>query len=125
MTLVPCARYERVAGETADVVTNFASFGEMTRTSFDSYISSPPFRTARYLFLINRIQSRPTYDTDLTIMDYPIWNPTLRLHFAMSPIFSQVYGYRRRWMVFSERFMNNPYFEYIGKPPYDPNGSRS
>ena len=119
-TLLPCSRYERLAGETADLVTNFASFGEMTRTGFNFYITSAPFRTARYLFLINRIQSRPTYDTDLTILDYPMWNSAGCLHFAISPMFSKVYRYRRRWLFFLERLMHNQYFEYIGERTRDP-----
>jgi putative sugar O-methyltransferase len=113
-TLVPATRYERLTEGVADLVTNFASFGEMTRAWFERYVRSPAWTTARYVFLANRIVSRPTYDTDLTLLDYPIWNRAQRLYFGVSPVFSKPYRYRRRWLVGYARTAQNPYFDYLG-----------
>lgn len=114
VVLVPCTRFERLAAGCADLVSNFASFGEMTRTWFDFYLRSPAVTSARYVFFVNRIQSRPTYDTDLTVLDYPMWDPARRLHFAISPVFSEPYWYPRRWGFFTRKVANAPYFEYLG-----------
>ena len=121
-TLVPCARYDRIEGGVADLVTNFASFGEMTRSWFDFYVNAPPFQAARYLFLINRIQSRPSYETDLTILDYPIWDRASRLHFSLATMFSNVHFSRRRWLFCSRQVMSSQYFEYIGSRGGDGHG---
>jgi hypothetical protein len=113
--LVPSSIYQRLAAESADLVTNFASFGEMKREWLNFYLESPAFLSAKYLFTANRVQSYPTYDTDLTIVDYPIWNPQKRLHFATCPAFFGYYWYRRRRLFFNDRQAYPPYFEYIGE----------
>ena len=112
--LVPCAYYDRLESGAGDLVTNFASFGEMTPAWFHDYIDAPAFTGAKWLFTVNRIQSRPTYDTDLTVLDYPVWDPEKRLHFAVCPAFSNYY-YERRRFVLMERIAFPPYFEYLGK----------
>lgn len=113
--LVPCPLFRRLEGGCADVVTNFASLGEMPREWFDTYLRSEVFRQATFFLTANRIQSRPTFDTDLTILDYPIWDPAKRLHFAISPLFSSPHRYVRRHLVFYDRFSSHPYFEYLGR----------
>ena len=112
--LLPCAWYAKLAPGSVDVVMNFAALGEMTREWFDRYLQAPVFTTARYFFTANRIQSQPTYDTDLTILDYPIWDLAKRLHFGVSPLFSQFWWSRRRHLIFYERITSPPYFDYIG-----------
>ncbi|MBI3318554.1 MAG: putative sugar O-methyltransferase [Candidatus Omnitrophica bacterium] len=116
VVLLPCDGYRRLSGGSVDVVTNFASLGEMTRRWFEFYLEADVFRQARYWFTANRIQSQPTYDTDLNILDYPIWDPDRRLYFGISPMFSNHYWYRPRAKLFSERIVTPPYFEYIGRP---------
>lgn len=113
--LVPCTLYDRITPGSADLVTNFASFGEMTRKWFEHYSKSPQLQGASYLFTANRVQSYPTYDTDVTILDYPIWNQQKRLHFGICPAFSGYYRYPRRRLFFFDRQGLPPYFEYIGE----------
>lgn len=113
--LVPVTHFGALAAESVDLVSNFASFGEMSRKWFETYIGSDPVTTARYLFLVNRIQSAPTYDTDLTILDYPLWGAFRARHFAVSPIFSKPYIYPRRRVFFTGKIANNPLFEFIGE----------
>lgn len=115
VVLMPCDGYRRFSPRSVDVMTNFASLGEMTRPWFEFYVGADVFRQAGYWFTANRIQSQPTYDTDLTILDYPIWDPAKRLYFGISPIFSNHYWYRPRYKVFYERIVTPPYFEYIGR----------
>ena len=113
--LVPWPMYQQISDGSLDLVTNFASLGEMSREHFDYYLKSPPFQTAGYFFTANRIDSAPDYNTDLTIRDYPVWESGKKLHFGISPIFSNTFRYPRRNLFFNERVAYPPYFEYIGK----------
>ena len=113
--LVPCPLYQRLSPGSVDLVTNFASLGEMTRKWFDDYLQSPPFLGAQYFFTANRVQSYPTYDTDLTILDYPIWEPSKRIRFGICPAFCGYYEYVKRHLVLYDKQAYPAYFEYVGK----------
>ena len=113
--LVPITLFEKLVGLEPNLVSNFASFGEMSRKWFEFYVNSAPVRSAEFLFTTNRIDSSPTYDTDLTILDYPIWDESKVLHFAVSPIFSYTYMYLRRLLFWNEKVQYPPHFEYIGR----------
>ena len=112
--LVPVQRFHQLAGGLVDIVSNFASLGEMSRTAFNGYIQSEVFRAARYFFTVNRVQSAPDYDTDLTIVDYPIWDSSKRIHFRLWPVIPHTYEYRRAFF-FYDRYTFPPYFEYLGR----------
>lgn len=111
--LIPCGLFSRISPETVDLVVNVASLGEMTRKWFGFYLQSTVFQTAKYFFTVNRIQSYPSYESDLTILDYPIWDPEKRLHFGVSPFWSNRYD-RRLWF-FCRQSPTPPFFEYIGE----------
>ena len=113
--LLPYSLYQDIVPGTLDMVSNFASLGEMSRDWFNYYIKSPTFTTAKYFFTANRIQSYPGYDTDLKIVDYPVWDADKTFHFGISPVFSNVYMYQRKNLFFNERVGYPPYFEYIGE----------
>jgi len=113
--LIPCPLYENIGDGAVDLITNFASLQEMSRESFDTYLNAPVFQTAKYFFTQNRIQSSPDYDSNVTIRDYPIWEPGKMLHFAISPVLSNSYRYQRRNLFFNERVIRPPVFEYIGE----------
>jgi len=111
--LVPLSLYNRIAPKSIDLVVNFASFGEMRREWFDYYVKAEPFLSAKYFFTENRFQSAPTYDTDITILDYPLLD-FKKLHFGICPIFSHVY--KRKLLFFYERlYFTSQYFEFIGE----------
>ena len=55
------------------------------------------------------------YDTVLTLLDYPIRGPEETIQFAVSPPFSHVYYYLRRYLFFNDKFAYPPYFEYVGR----------
>lgn len=111
--LIPWFLYKNITPKSIDLVTNFASFGEMKREWFDYYTKSEPFLSSKYFLTANRFQSAPTYDTDLTILDYPL-SDFQKLHFGISPIFTHTYV--RKMLFFYEKLMfSSQYFEFIGE----------
>lgn len=111
--LVPWFHYKKIAPDSIDLITNFASLGEMRREWFDFYMKSEPFLSTQYFFTVNRFQSAPTYDTDLTILDYPLGD-FKRIHFGVCPYFSHTY--LRKYLFFSEKSVfSSQYFEFIGE----------
>lgn len=111
--LVPVTMYDRLAPGAVELYSNFASLGEMRREWFRGYLESPVFTSSRYFFCANRYESAPTYDSDLTVVDYPVWDPSRRIHFTTSPVFSHIYT--RKNLFFNEKLTYPQYFEYIGK----------
>jgi putative sugar O-methyltransferase len=71
---LPVRDFTAISENSADLVTNFFSLGEMRREFFNHYFQSRLFQKARYQFLVNRFVSspyfEPTYDSDITVADY-------------------------------------------------------
>lgn len=111
--LVPVTFYKKLQKETTDLYTNFVSLAEMKREWFDYYLKSAPFLTARYFYTINRIISQPTYDTDVTFLDYIANKPKDVLYFAIHPFPSSID--KVRYLFLHERVISPPLFEYICK----------
>jgi hypothetical protein len=110
--LIPWFLYKKISAGSLDVITNFASLGEMKREWFDYYLKSEPFLSTKYFFAVNRFQSAPTYDTDLTILDYPL-NDFNAMHFTISPIFSHTY-IGKNVFDYEKVAFSSQYFEFIG-----------
>jgi len=111
--LLPWYFYTKVVPGSLDIITNFVSFGEMSRKNFDYYLKQHPFLSTEYFFTVNRFQSAPTYDNGLTILDYPLGDFE-KLHFAINPIISE--RYKKKWRFFCEYFpYPSQFFEFIGK----------
>jgi putative sugar O-methyltransferase len=114
--LIPPGLFPRLARRTADLVTNFGSFGEMSRQYFEMYLGSTFFLSSRYLFTINRIAAVPAmYDNDMTILDYPIWDKKKKLHFGLCPVFSVDFLFKGHFKFFYSTEVPQPHFEYIGR----------
>lgn len=111
--LIPIQMYSRVAVGSIDIVSSLTSLGEMPRKWFDIYLKSSAFQSAKFFITLCAITPAPIYDTDITILDYPIWNPSKRLHFATAPIYFAAYGRHRRF--FSRRGVPVHFFEYVGE----------
>lgn len=109
--LIPVTFYKNLKGETVDLYTNFASLLEMKREWFDHYLKSAPFLTSKYFYTVNRIISQPTYDTDITLLDYVRNKPKEVLHFATHPIPSGMD--KRKYFFYYEKIIWPPLFEYI------------
>lgn len=113
---VPVSEYGSIKDQTADLVTNFFSLGEMRREFFKVYMTSRLFRESRKVFLVNRFVSAPyfekTYDTDLSIPDYI--TPERKIdYFDVFPIHH--YQLTKRNILGRESFRNvsSPYFEMV------------
>ncbi len=114
--LLPVSLFDRLSAQSADLITNFASFTEMTRVYFERYMRSDVFRSSRYFYTINRIEAYPKEErTDVSILDFPITDSEKRLHFGICPIFSVNYRFYRRLLFFTSYRDPPPYFEYIGQ----------
>ena len=111
--LLPWFYYEKLLPKSVDIITNFASFGEMRRKWFDFYVQHEVFKTVEYVFLINRFRSAPTYDTDLTILDYPL-EEFQKMHFNIWPYSYYTYD-RHYWFFVRKVILSSQYFEFIGR----------
>ncbi|MEO4044426.1 putative sugar O-methyltransferase [Hoeflea sp. CAU 1731] len=113
--LLPTDIYEKLAADSVDLVTSFACLGELKRIYFDSYVKSPPFRTARYLYTANPVDKLAGMrDAEVCVLDYPILDAAKRLFFGISPVFlfpylppspHRLFGYKLWW--------HDPFFECI------------
>jgi len=110
--LIPWYWYTDIEPGSIDMMTNFASFGEMRRQWFDYYIDTEIFKNIKYFFTSNRFQSYPTYDTDLTILDYPL-HDFEKLHFGICPIFSHDYE-QHHIFFYKKNYFSSQYFEFFG-----------
>lgn len=114
--LIPTTLFDRLAPEGVDLVTNFGSFGEMSRQYFDGYWRSPALLSARYVLMANRVAALPElFDNDMSILDYPVWDSTKRLHFDVCPMYSVDFMFQD-WGVFWYSVTTPPpHFEYAGR----------
>lgn len=115
--LLPSSWYEKLQPGSADMITSFACLGELKREFFEYYVGAPVFRAARYLFTINPIsaQSFIFKDSDVTILDYPIWTPHKKIHFGLCPAYFHSYGGpAQRFVISYESKPFPPFFEYLG-----------
>lgn len=114
---LPVAAYKRLQPGAVDMVTNFFSFGEMRREWFEAYIKSELFEQAEFFFTSNRFESSPfhdpTYDSDLTVFDYPLGDFE-RVYYCVSPIYP--YLVKRHGLFSYHRFcQSSQYFDFIGR----------
>lgn len=109
--LLPSAWYERLEPGSVDLISSFACLGELSREFFDYYVRAPVFRSAGYLFTSNPVAPHKkvafTTDTDISILDYPIWDTSRKLYFGVSPAHFAFYGMTAAPMP--------PFFDYIGR----------
>jgi putative sugar O-methyltransferase len=70
----PISKFGSIGSVGVDLITNFFSFGEMSRKTFFEYFDSEIMSCAKNQYFVNRFVSapffEPTYDSDLTIVDY-------------------------------------------------------
>lgn len=111
--LIPLTRYKNIFAHSVDLVTNFVSFAEMNKDWLEYYIKNEPFIGAKYFFTVNRFQSAPEYDSDLTILDYHL-EKFKKLHFAICPIIEHTY--HRKFLFFYSKYVySSRQFEFIGE----------
>ena len=111
--LIPIECYSKIQKNTFDIVCNFNSLGEMSEKWLNHYLDADVFQSAPYFFTLNRFESRPTYNTDINILDYRL-DDYQRLHFQISPLFSKYYV--GKYLFFQkEQYFTSQCFEFIGK----------
>jgi putative sugar O-methyltransferase len=112
-TLIPVECYNKLKANSFNLITNFASFGEMSKQWFETYLDGEVFRNARYFFTLNRFESRPTYNTDINILDYRL-HEYKKIYFQISPLF---HSYYEKFLLFFYKKKNftSQSFEFIGK----------
>jgi putative sugar O-methyltransferase len=114
---LPVESYDMINNVQFDLASNFFSFGEMRRGTFENYMKSRQFSNAGKIYLVNRFVSSPfferTYDTDLTIVDY--LNQIKNLSYIdVFPIHHYMQVKRRILSSFRHRNVSSSYFEIIG-----------
>ncbi len=111
--LVSTDKINLLDGVRADLVCNFSSFGEMSISNFDSYMNSKLMKNARYYFTVNRIDSFPTYNNGLSILDYKLdlYKP---IHFEVSPIWDFYFDSFTPFFQ-SKKSFSSRNFEFLGE----------
>ena len=70
---VPVECYGKLECLTADLFSNFFSFGEMPMDVLCGYLRSSPYKNAKLLYLVNRVVSSPTFEhvyDNTNVLDY-------------------------------------------------------
>ena len=111
--LVPVDRFDLLADLKCKLACNFSSFGEMSKKQFLDYFNSKPIKNSEYFFTINRIDSFPTYDNFINVMDY-LTDDFERIHLQTSPIWDHYYKSRTPFYVKKHSFLSRN-FELLGK----------
>jgi len=70
--LVPPSMYDTLSQSGVDLFTNFISLTEMSSFWFKKYIESEVFKTTPFIYMINRYDAHPTYQSETTILNYPL-----------------------------------------------------
>lgn len=99
-----------------DLLSNFFSFGEMSRETFEGYRDSDPVKLAKNIYLVNRFVSAPyfekTYHNDLSVLDYKFENHQL-YYFDVFPIHHFAAFHREIFGRARLRNTSSSYFEMI------------
>lgn len=113
---VPVSKLRNIENLKFDLVTNFFSFGEMTRESLNYYLNSKIIENAKSLYLVNRIVSspyfEPTYTNDINIYDYNFKDFKSK-YFDIFPIHNYKNIKRKLFGRTAFRPISSPYFEKI------------
>lgn len=103
-----------------DLVTNFFSMGEMSRSDFNGYLTSQTLNKSANLYMVNRFVSspffEPTYKNDLNIFDYKFSGHNLK-YFDVFPIHHYFSIPRNLLGSKRPRNISSPYFEALWSNP--------
>lgn len=111
--LIPIDCFSKINDDCVDMVTNFFSLGEMSEEWFKTYRDSSLFSSAKYFFTVNRFFSKPTYGTNIDVLDYKL-EVYKKLHFDVSQY--EQYYYGAKWIIFESKIpYTSQFFEFIGE----------
>jgi len=113
---IPVQNIKDIENIKFDLITNFFSFGEMSRPFFDYYFKKKFINNSKILYFVNRFVSspwfEPTYKNDLNIFDYE--NKNFKTNFFdIFPIHHYRNVKRNLFGCNSFRPISSPYFEKI------------
>jgi putative sugar O-methyltransferase len=111
--LIPIQCFAKIKNGLFNIVCNFSSLGEMPKDTFDSYINSDVIKKANFLFTINRLDSWPTYNNQITILDYKLQDYNI-IHQSISPLWDSYYTSFTNFIIKKVNFESRN-FEFIGK----------
>lgn len=113
---IPVQNLNDITNIKFDLITNFFSFGEMTRSFFNYYFKNKVIKNAKILYFVNRFVSspkfEPTYNNDINIFDYEKKNFTTKF-FDIFPIHHYKNIKRKLFNRLTYRPISSPYFEKI------------
>ena len=114
--LLPCFYLDKLEGGSADLVTNFVSFNEMSPEWLNFYLQSAAFKNSEFLFTVNRIIKEQNPGVKISILDMPL-NDYEPIHFDVCPYFKWLY--RGKYFLGipyqSEKVWHDPVYEFIGR----------
>jgi putative sugar O-methyltransferase len=113
IVLIPIECFDRIDGNIFNCVCNFSSFGEMSDDSFKKYLNSNIIRNATYFFTINRLDSWPSYNNSISILNYNL-NKYEKIHEMISPLWDYYYLSFTKFYIKKIPFKSRN-FEFIGK----------
>ncbi len=109
----PCEQFDKLRLANIDLVTNFFSFGEMSKKNFKNYLDSNIIKTTKYIFYINRFYSNNEYSNDISILDYNL-NNFNKVYFDIHKL-EDTYIKQVCRFFGQEKNTNSQFFEIIGK----------
>jgi len=112
--LIPPHCYPKIKPGVFNMITNFNSFAEMSEKWFYSYLDSSTFKNAEYFYTLNRFDSRPSYKTDLNILEYRLQDFD-KLYFRISPLFGKYYTGSHYDFLTKQEHFESQCFEFIGR----------
>tara|TARA_B100000767_G_scaffold270862_1_gene295385 strand:- start:223 stop:1284 length:1062 start_codon:yes stop_codon:yes gene_type:complete len=113
---IPVQNIKDIENIKFDLITNFFSFGEMSRPFFNYYFKKKFINNSKIMYFVNRFVSspwfEPTYKNDLNIFDYE--NKNFKTNFFdIFPIHHYKNVKRNLFGRNSYRPISSPYFEKI------------
>jgi len=111
--LIPTIFYDKLETKSIDVVFNFLSLSEMTEEWFNIYTQSLPYVSSKYIYLVNRYDSNPTYSNDITVYDYKL-SDYEKMFMRTLPIIKHMYVVKYFFFVVKKRYPSE-FFQFIGK----------
>lgn len=113
---VPVKKFNCLSKINFDLVTNFFSFGEMKKKSFEEYFNNKIVKNSKAIYLVNRFISSPnfdpTYDDKINVSDYERKN-FKTIYFDTFPIHHYKCVKRKLFGRLAYRPISSGYFEKI------------
>lgn len=113
IVLVPNTEFKKIKIDyKKNMVVNLNSFGEIDRNSFFEYFKSEIVTKSKYFFSVNRLDSFPSYDNNITFFDYKL-ERYKKIYSAISPVWD-IYYIKAFYLFTQKKFYSSRMLEFIG-----------